>query len=226
MQPPRILTVCTANICRSPATAVLLQWALGPLPLDVEITSAGTMADDGRPACDLSAALVGQYAATHGVQGRTDGHRSRRVTRADLEHADLILALDRSHRAELAKLHPGSRPRTFTLRQAAAAAAAVTDSLARGELPPQAPPIPDGAGQRFTWWIEELDAARAYTVGEPAPVSRAPVIDPLDVPDPHVVGYQYHPVAMDLITAAVQALADSLAVVDRFGAPDQRPHNA
>ena len=61
----RILVVCTANICRSPATATLLRRELAPLVSAgmIEITSAGVAADAGRPACDLSSALVGQFVA-------------------------------------------------------------------------------------------------------------------------------------------------------------------
>ena len=43
-RPFRVLTVCTGNICRSPAVERLLAAALGP-DADVEVSSAGGLVD-------------------------------------------------------------------------------------------------------------------------------------------------------------------------------------
>lgn len=140
----RILVVCTANICRSPASATLLQRELAPLTDigTVEVTSAGVAAVPGMPACDLSSALVGQFVAQQHPGAPApdpDGHRSRRVTEQMVVEADLILALDRSHRAELARLSAASRPRTFTLRQAAGLSQVIDGYLTKRNRPPARP---------------------------------------------------------------------------------------
>lgn len=216
-----MLAVCTANICRSPAAAALLQRALSPILPGLSITSAGTVAAAGHPACDLSGALVGGYLAAYGpnsAESPPQEHRSRRVTADDLERSDLILALDRGHRAALARLLPSSRPRTFTLRQAGLTADRLAESLKLGDLPPGAPPMPDDLQQRFRWWVGELDAARAVIDLQPAAKHVPLAIDPLDIPDPHVVGYQYHPITIELVASCVVAITESLSALAEFGA--------
>ena len=223
MGSPYIVTVCTANICRSPAAASLLRRGLAEALPQAVITSAGTAAISGRPACDLSSALVGGYVATSyptmATSGELAGHRSRRVSRHDLDLADLVLALDRTHRAALAQLHPGRRPRTFTLRQAAAAAVVITAALRNGSVPEGAPMMPTDPSDRFSWWVEELDAIRAYVTGEEGRPVGALSVDAQDVPDPHVVGYQYHPMAVELIVSAVTSLNLSVAAVMEYRTP-------
>lgn len=209
-----ILTVCTANICRSPASAALLDRALTARLPALRVASAGTAAQDGNCACDLSAALVGEFVATSYPTGpvadNLSTHRSRRVSPNDVAEADLVLALDRSHRSALAQLCPGSRARTFTLRQAATIGAGVAAALSSGSLPEGAPPLPEGDPARFRWWVGELDAGRASAQPTPETGPQRLVFDSLDVPDPHVIGYQYHPMAVELIESAVAQLAQSL----------------
>ena len=225
MGSPNVLTVCTANICRSPAAATLLRRGLDDLLPQATVASAGVSAEDGREACDLTSALVGEFVAGQGsgqvpavgVVEESAGHASRRLTREHVEQADLILAMDRSHRSAIAVLLPSSRPRTFTLRQAADAAGTVTAALRAGRLPEGAAPVPGTAADRFAWWVGEIDAARAFIAGGDAAATAGLVIDPLDVPDPHVAGYQYHPMAVELIESAVETLLTSLRTVMEFG---------
>lgn len=96
-------------------------------------------------------------------------HRARRVTEAFVADATLILALDRSHRAVLARLDAAARPRTFTLRQAAGLSQVVAGYMADGQSPPGAPPMPVDATERLRWWVGELDAARGTTGSAAAP---------------------------------------------------------
>ncbi len=222
-----VLVVCTANICRSPATAVLLSRQLaaseggwGLPPGFFTIASAGTLAANGSRACDLSAALAGEWVARQYPSGPQvaepfAAHRSRRLDAGIVGGADLVLALDRSHRAALAELAPAARPRTFTLRQAATLASAVADVVRSGRLPPGAPPLPASRPARLAWWREELDAARGLPNapgGQPGD-SAAAAVDPLDVPDPHVLGYQIHPMSAELIAEAVQTLVSALGEI-------------
>ena len=235
----RILVVCTANICRSPATETLLRREVAGLTgPPVAVSSAGTAALDGSPACDLSSALVGEFVARHYVSTLpTDppdprAHRARRVTEALVADADLILALDRSHRAVLARLDAAARPRTFTLRQAAGLSQVVAGYMADGQSPPGAPPMPVDATERLRWWVGELDAARGTTGSAAAPSPPAEQV-PLqwhsdDVPDPHVIGYQIHGAAIELAEQAVLVLSAGMKGVvtrgpDSAGATGERP---
>lgn len=225
----QILVVCTANICRSPAAAALLSYELGQrFGESVRVASAGTEALAGSPACELSTALVGAYPRWTGGSGSLahPDHVSRQVAAADLAASALVLGLDRTHRAALAHLAPAARQRTFTLRQAAAIAAAVGGQVAAGGLPAGAPPLPGPAADRLRWLVAEVDAGRGLG---PPPQGHNPVQGdealrwhPDDVPDPHVVGYQAHAAAVQLIEEAVRdftAAVDSILAAPINAAP-------
>jgi protein-tyrosine phosphatase len=198
--PVRILAVCTANICRSPAIELLLRSALAGagVPLDaVAVSSAGVVARDGATRCARSRSLLAAYGVDD-VELWTTG--ARRLTAEDVRSADLILTASREHRAAVARLLPAAQTRTFTLRQAARAA----HGIAAGPLPAVVPlPPADDARAQLRWFVAELDAARG------------PVDDPLDddVPDPHVVGDAQHARAMTLMTTAVADLAACVRLV-------------
>ena len=90
-----IVAVCTANTCRSPMAAALLQHALQgqPEPLrSLRVTSAGVAARGGEP---VSANSV---AALRKVGLDISGHRSRVLTPELLREATLILCMTESHR--------------------------------------------------------------------------------------------------------------------------------
>lgn len=220
----QILVVCTANICRSPAAAAVLSYEMGRrFGAEVSVWSAGTEALAGSSACELSGALVGTYPQRIAEEGdhilEYSEHASRVVSPADLRRSDLVLTMDRSHRSRLAQLLPAARSHTFTLRQAAGIAGAVAAHVADGELPAGAPPLPPGRTDRLRWLIAELDAARGLTPVRPG--NNPPQQDeglhwhPDDVPDPHVVGYQIHPMTVELIE---QCVRDLTAAVDTIRA--------
>lgn len=223
----RILLVCTANICRSPSAAELLRNELQHLGLDddVGVDSAGVAAVEGKPACELSSSLVNQLLAHRdagdpALESLLAGHVSQLVATSLVTEADLVLALDRGHRAELARLSPTARPKTFTLRQAASLARVVGAYLAAGELPVGAPPMPVDAVPRLRWWVGELDAARGL-IPQPSHTTEATQDDsaswhPDDVPDPHVMGSEIHGAAIALIDQQVQAIAAGISQVLTF----------
>lgn len=113
-EPFRILTVCTGNICRSPQAEQLLRLrlpqAVGVDASAVEVTSAGTMALDGDPMERYSAA----EAMRLGVDD-TGAHRARRLRPAQIEQADLVVALAAEHRGAVVSAVPSAQRRTFTL---------------------------------------------------------------------------------------------------------------
>jgi protein-tyrosine phosphatase len=105
-----ILTVCTGNICRSPAVEHLLRAAFGATS-GVTVASAGTGALVGEPVHGPMADLL------RGVDVEPDGFAARRVTEQMLRGADLVLPLTRDHRAQVVDVAPAVVRRTFTLRE-------------------------------------------------------------------------------------------------------------
>ena len=120
----KVLFVCTANTCRSPSAEALAQ-ATGPG--DVEFASAGTHARDGEPINpDMVAVLPADL--------DTSGFRSRRLTTALLEEADLVLTMEAAHRTVVLDDHPGMVRKVFTLGQLATMIDRAPAGLAREAL--------------------------------------------------------------------------------------------
>ncbi len=111
-----ILTVCTGNICRSPAAQIALQGYLADA--DATITSAGTAAlvDHGVPP-EMARALK-----THGLDA--SAHRARQLTPALATEADVIIAMTAEHRRRTVSETPQVLRRAFLLMEIAAAARA------------------------------------------------------------------------------------------------------
>ncbi len=96
----RILAVCAGNICRSPAAEAAIREAAEAAGLEVEVDSAGTGSwHVGDPPHSES------VAAGAAVGLRIEG-RARRVSVADFERFDIILAMDRSNLRDLMELAP------------------------------------------------------------------------------------------------------------------------
>ena len=91
---PSVIFVCTANICRSPvAEALFADWLRRqPDAQAWQVSSAGTWADDGEPASTYSCEVLGE----RGLD--ISRHRARRVDRAMVAAADLVLCMTRSQR--------------------------------------------------------------------------------------------------------------------------------
>ena len=89
----KVLYVCTANICRSPAAAALLREAGLPT---VEVVSAGTQAVVGSPACSIVRELP--------------GHESQPLTAGLIESADLVLTAAREHRTAVVEMYRRRAP--------------------------------------------------------------------------------------------------------------------
>ncbi len=92
----RITTVCLGNICRSPIAAAVLASELADL--DVEVDSMGTggwhVGQDADPRA--RAALI--------RAGYELEHSARQASGAALADSDLVLAMDASNRADLARM--------------------------------------------------------------------------------------------------------------------------
>lgn len=115
----RILVVCTGNICRSPVVERALAAALDERGIDAVVRSAGT--HGGLPNDPVTV----RAAAAHGID--LGHHRSRRLTRAIVDHdgADLIITMTRRHLRTVVGGDAELLARTFTLRELARRAAQV-----------------------------------------------------------------------------------------------------
>lgn len=102
-----ILVVCTGNICRSPMAEALLSHQLQDA--GKRVASAGIGALVGRPADPLAQEVMQE----HGYD--ISGHRGRQLNAALLSAADLVLALDDSHRRWMVENFPQFRGRIFKL---------------------------------------------------------------------------------------------------------------
>jgi len=102
--PLRIIFVCLGNICRSPLAEGVFkaQAAAAGLADHFELASAGT---SGYHVGELPDPGSIKVARKHNID-ITD-QRSQRLTRDDLEHYDLIVAMDRSNRRNIIRMLPG-----------------------------------------------------------------------------------------------------------------------
>ena len=96
----RLLFVCLGNICRSPAAEGVMQRIVAERGLEhrFEIDSAGTY---GGHAGDLPDYRMRSHAAKRGYNLT---HRARRVTSADFEEFDYIVAMDDGNRRTLMQM--------------------------------------------------------------------------------------------------------------------------
>ncbi|MGY1724523.1 arsenate reductase/protein-tyrosine-phosphatase family protein [Blastococcus sp. SYSU DS0533] len=177
----RLLFVCTGNICRSAAAAVLAgAWPAGHLGLTVEARSAGTRAPAGRAAHPFTVAALQR----RGVPA--DQHVARRLSAADLGWADLVLTMTAEHREAALALDPRCLRKTFTLLEAAALCADLPPHRLAGVLP----------HERGRALAEALAAARS--------LRRARSSDEVD--DPVHGGAELHSRVVDEIAAALRAI--------------------
>jgi protein-tyrosine-phosphatase len=109
--PDRVLVLCTANQCRSPLAGSLLRREVERRGLRVEVLTAGLGAP-GRPATPPTV----EAAENIGLDLRD--HQSRKVDKALLAGADLVLGMERLHVREAVVLDPPVWRRAFTLREA------------------------------------------------------------------------------------------------------------
>ncbi len=125
--PFRILTVCTGNICRSPAMHFLLAHELAG-DERFSVGSAGTHAEVGWPVNPPMDRMLAQ----RGIA--VDGFAARQADRRLLQESDLILTATQQHRGWVAEQEPGAVRRAFTLTEFADAISDAPDGMTPRDL--------------------------------------------------------------------------------------------
>ena len=111
----RLLVVCTGNAARSVMAGFMLQYLSEVGGLGVEVATAGTHAVDGQPvSLRTRAALVAVDQLADAPVGR---HRSHQLTDADLDRADLVVAMEADHVRYVRRHHARAAGRTATIRR-------------------------------------------------------------------------------------------------------------
>ena len=223
----RILTVCTMNICRSPAMEVSLQAAVarcGASAPTVEVRSAGTHAVPGAPSCDISLAHVGCNSREQ---------TARELNAAVLAGVDLVLTAERKHANAVASVDPHYGSLAFPVRSIARLATwvvtqgsldvgvrkAAGEQIERDFEKPAslASALPNGDTARLRWLVEQCDGARGLVPSPPA--TKLPYgVD--NIPDPHVLGFNLHEMSAEMITAAIAELTAAATAVLTATAPE------
>jgi protein-tyrosine phosphatase len=107
-QTPKILLVCTANICRSPMGAALLRHRLDELGAAAEVETAGFL-ERGRAAPEQAVRLL----ARRGLD--VSGHVSQRLDADIVRSATLVVGMEPRHVQDSVLLEPDAWPRAFVL---------------------------------------------------------------------------------------------------------------
>jgi protein-tyrosine phosphatase len=99
-----IVFVCWGNICRSPMAERVAEKLAADRGLeDLVFTSAATSREEiGAPIDDRAVEVLGR----HGY--RTGGHSAHQITRAEIESADLVLAMENIHLTKMLAIAPGA----------------------------------------------------------------------------------------------------------------------
>ncbi len=128
--PLHVLFVCTANICRSPYLQLAAQALAGDA--DLVFTSAGTRGFADQPMNPpMAEALLRHHP---GAEAALETFRSRSLTRALVDGADLVVTAEAAHRTFVLDDQPGAFRKVFTLGQLAEALQQLPDDLDRPEL--------------------------------------------------------------------------------------------
>lgn len=194
---PRVLLVCTGNVCRSPIAQHVLAAALGDSGLVT--ASAGLFPQAGQAMTEPARAIaVRAGAATSGVVD----HRSREFDPREARTSDLIITMTRTQRRRVAELVPTRVRFVFTIRELAHLV----------DMPGMIASIAhvDPGAARLRAAVDRLSAAR--------PLAR---IAEIDVVDPYGLGDDAYARCERELIPAVAATARLLqaAVDGAAGAP-------
>ena len=200
-----ILVVCTANVCRSPLAEFVMQDTFRRMRgFDlVTVGSVGIRPPRNGRICELVASTLPESPEWTEF---TESHHSLRATVTRLNQASLILTASRPNRAAVARIAPGVRTRTFTLREAL--------MLGEGYDRPTGVSGLDGV----LAFAEYLNARRGVVAPQvPTGIRKwfAPKGDPLSIVDGHNMGSREHHHTIKQVREVTTAIADLMTA----GAP-------
>lgn len=188
--PFAIVTICTGNICRSPAMDLLLAHELadtGETGPRFTVSSAGTHAMTGWPVNPPMDHLL----EARGVD--VTGFAARQATAPLLNDADLILTATREHREWVVSHAPSTLRRAFTLTEFA-------DAVAQADAPAPSPAalVEWAAAHRPSPGIvsRSRTTRRGYAEG--------------DILDPYGLGDAAYDAAFAQIASATEVIAAAL----------------
>jgi protein-tyrosine phosphatase len=123
----QILVVCTANICRSPLIAGILDEHLGANGLNdvVTVRSAGIYAQAGNPVWGP----IGELMAERGID--LHRHRSQPITSEMALAADLIIVMEEGQRQSIFYLEPRALRKVVLLSELSGEAEPFSDLMGR-----------------------------------------------------------------------------------------------
>lgn len=192
----QVLVVCTANICRSPTAAILIQRRTG---VDsITVTSAGLKVNPGARICTRAQ----QFLRRQGKVDSAETHRAKSLTREAIATADLILTATRDQRSAVARLDPRATQRTFTLAEAGYLSIVVKDELDAGT-----------AGMQISDIVARLHGERwraGTGVRRHRLRPRSRQSDPLSLPDVHLQETRSHRLVFARIRRATTTIASML----------------
>ncbi|MGN7797575.1 arsenate reductase/protein-tyrosine-phosphatase family protein [Leifsonia sp. 22587] len=180
--PFRILTVCTGNICRSPAMHLLLAHELAG-DERFAVSSAGTHAEVGWPVHPPMDRML----IARGID--VEGFSARQADRHMLEESGLILTATQQHRGWVAERDPRTVRRVFTFTEFADATTGAPAGLESAEL--------------VAWAASHRPAVRVRSIG--AATRRG--YDEGDILDPYGRGDAAFTAALLQIDPLVQRVA-------------------
>lgn len=215
MPVPRLLSVCAANVCRSPVMKFTLAAALADTGTGDgwAFDSRGTDAAPGSEVCPLAGAWLADLPGGAQAAAR---HRARPLTAHDLSRASIVLVASERERAVVARLRPDARAWTFTLGEAVALAAVATgragDPAAGPALAARGTGTTPPTGDPVRAFAELLHRHRGVA---PLPrrrwVRRDAAADPRDIADVHGDGRRPHLRTARRIQSGTTALAAAMA---------------
>ena len=121
----KVLFVCSGNICRSPLAEAFFNYLAEQKKLATHAVSAGLY-----PVLDHATGEAFIAANEYGIN--ISSHRSRQLSQAMVQEADLILTMTREHKRCVEKFCAAAQGKTFTLPEFIGESGDIDDPYGQG----------------------------------------------------------------------------------------------
>ena len=108
---PKIMFVCTGNICRSAMADKMLAKKVEEEKLNIEVYSSGTFAENG----DYPTIEAIEAMEEYGVDLKQ--HRATNIRKSNVEEMDLILCATTNHKNMVLQLYPNLEGKVYTMKE-------------------------------------------------------------------------------------------------------------